>query len=489
MVGGVGGQNAGVILFQTAHTMLEALPARDGPAADKGFGVALEGMELAVGSELGCKRRFDFRVIGHRGDSPGLTAVSEEAFAEQDDRSHVLHGYLGGVEGSIEAVARGMGRHDGHRALAVTAIEGLVQVGLLSLGGDTGGGACPLHIDYHKRELGHHRKAKGFALEREAGAGSGGNGQAACVCRAYCRTDAGDFVFRLEGLGAKVFVDCQLFQDGSGGSDGIGAAEEGQTALLARRQQTPCRGLVAGDVTVEAGLRLGRGHMIGIGHHLEVRGVVEAVFQNLLVGGDDLGVLLRELLLQIVEDVVERALEDEAGHAEGEHVLALVHRLLVHAALFQALLGEGGDGGDDEVTVFHSKLREGVVGFETGLLHESLGERVGVHKDAGCTLAPFGVGLEGRRVHGDEHVAEVAGSVHVGASYVHLETGNAGYCAVRGAYLGGIVRESRKGIAKKGRGIGKKSSGELHAVTGISCKPYHNIFGIDYLMLHYSLGM
>ena len=343
-----------------------------------------------------------------------------------------------------------MGCHYGHGALAVTAVEGLVEVGLFGFGGDAGGRACPLHVHYHQRKLGHHCEAEGFALEREAGAGSGGDRKVACVCSTDGGADTGDFVFRLERLGSEILMNCQLFQDGRGGGDGIGAAEEGQTALLARCQQTPRSCLVARDVTVEAGLRLCRSHVIGVGHHLKVGGVVVTVLENLLVGGDDLGVLLCELLFEIVEDIIQRTFEDEAGHAEGEHVLALVHSLLVHAALLETFLGESGDGGDDEVAVFHAEFRERVVGFEAGLLEKGLGEGVGVHKDAGRALAPFGVGLEGRRIHGHQHVAEVAGSVHVGAPYMHLETGNAGYSAMWGAYLGGIVRESGKGIAKKG---------------------------------------
>src|SRR5207248_7462035 len=63
---------------------------------------------------------------------------------------------------------------DRQGALAVAAVDGLEEVRLLRLGGQSGGGSAALDIDDDQRQFGHHRETHRFCFQREAGtAGSG----------------------------------------------------------------------------------------------------------------------------------------------------------------------------------------------------------------------------------------------------------------------------------------------------------------------------
>ena len=149
-------------------------------------------------------------------------------------------------------------------------------------------------------------------------------------------------------------------------------------------------------------------------------------------------------------DVLQRPVVDVAGHAEGEHVLALEDGLVVHPAVLQALLGQRSDRSDDERAVFDPELRERILGLEAGFLHARLVEGVLVHEDHRVALAPLGVRLQGGGVHGHQQVAEVTGRGDLLAANVDLETGYARDGPVRGADLGRIVRERGKTIAIDG---------------------------------------
>jgi hypothetical protein len=72
----------------------------------------------------------------------------------------MLKGYLGCIEGCIEAVCRRVSCHDYHRALSVASVESLIKVSLLGLGRDTCRWAGTLHIDNNERELSHHSETE-----------------------------------------------------------------------------------------------------------------------------------------------------------------------------------------------------------------------------------------------------------------------------------------------------------------------------------------
>ena len=64
-----------------------------------------------------------------------LGTVAQIAVGEQDDGSHVLKGNLGSVVSPVEAVGAGRGSHHDEGSLTVAAVQGLVKVALLGLGG------------------------------------------------------------------------------------------------------------------------------------------------------------------------------------------------------------------------------------------------------------------------------------------------------------------------------------------------------------------
>ena len=82
----------------------------------------------------------------------------------------MLYGDTRRLESHVETHGRRCGCHHYKRTFAVAAVERLVEVGLLGLGRETGGGAAALHVNYHQRELGHHGKADGLTFQGQTGA-------------------------------------------------------------------------------------------------------------------------------------------------------------------------------------------------------------------------------------------------------------------------------------------------------------------------------
>ena len=131
-----------------------------------------------------------------------------------------------GLDREREALARGRRRDDRDRALAVAAVEGQQQVGLLDLGRHAGRRAGALDVDDHERQLGHDREADRLLLERDAGTGRAGQRERAAVGRADRRADGRDLVLGLEGPDPEVLVARQLVEDVRGGRDRVGAVEQ-----------------------------------------------------------------------------------------------------------------------------------------------------------------------------------------------------------------------------------------------------------------------
>ncbi len=400
----------------------------------------------------------------------------------------MFEGYLRRHKRRVEAVGRRMGGYHRHRTLSVAPVESLIEVRLLGLGREPRGRAAPLHVDDDKRKLCHHRKSHSLGLQRESRTGGGRHRKVAGKGRAYRRTDAGYLVLRLQGLCPQTLVNRKFFQDGRRRRYGVGTAEERQPGLLRCREQPPGRSLIAGDVAVCPFRKiLDRLDYIGVRYDLKVRCIVESVLQHLPVRGRHLRMLLGELPLQVFEDVVQRTVVDEAGHAESEHILALHDGLVVQAAVLEALGSHRGDGRDNQSPVIHTELLERVVGREARLAHTGLVEGVLVHENHGVALAPLGVGLQRRRIHRDKQVAIVARSGNLAVADMYLETGHARHGAMRGANLRRIVRKGGKSVAIDGRHIRKKRPGELHSVTRISCKSDHHVIGVNDFMLHYEV--
>ncbi len=79
--------------------------------------------------------------------------------------------------------------------------------------------------------------------------------------------------------------------------------------------------------------------------------------------------------------------------------------------------------------------------------------------------------LEGRRVHGHEHVGVVPRSEDVMVRNMDLERRNSGDRTRRRPYLCREVRQRRQVVAEKRRAGRETVPGQLHPVAGVAGKP------------------
>ena len=173
--------------------------------------------------------------------------------------------------------------------------------------------------------------------------------------------------------------------------------------------------------------------------------VVVSGVEDLDVGFCHVG-FLSEFLAQELFGCVKVSVEEPADESYGEHVAALEHGLVVHSGVGEAVLDHLGDGGCDDV-LLDAELLDGVVGREFCLVKVGLLEAVGVDDDACGLLGELVLCLERCGVHGNEHVAEVAGGEDLVGSHVYLETGDARKAALRGADVCRIIGERTNVIA------------------------------------------
>ena len=108
------------------------------------------------------------------------------------------------------------------------------------------------------------------------------------------------------------------------------------------------------------------------------------------------------------------------------------------------------------------------VGVVADLGQVALGEVRGVGDDQPAAGKVVDVGLERRRVHRDQHVRTVARGHDVVVGEVQLEARDAGQGALRGADLGGEVRQGRDVVAEGRRVGGEPVAGQLHPVAGVA---------------------
>jgi hypothetical protein len=99
------------------------------------------------------------------------------------------------------------------------------------------------------------------------------------------------------------------------------------------------------------------------------------------------------------------------------------------------------------------------------------GELVGVHDDRCAAGDVAKVGLERRRVHGDEHVRRVTWGEDVEVREVDLEAGDARERAGGRADLRGEVRQCGDVVAELGGFGGESVAGKLHPVAGVASEP------------------
>jgi hypothetical protein len=111
------------------------------------------------------------------------------------------------------------------------------------------------------------------------------------------------------------------------------------------------------------------------------------------------------------------------------------------------------------------------VALVAGLLQVAVGEGVLVHDEDPAGRQVLEVGLERRRVHGDEDVRGVAGREDVVVGEVELEARDARQRARRRPDFRRKVRESGEVVAQQGRLRGEPAAGQLHPVPGVPSEP------------------
>ena len=428
------------VLLQSAQNVVVAFHTGDSPVAHLCLLVAeIRGVvALHLGSSV---VRTDFGQLLHGGQAPCTRAVGDEGVGEQDDWCEVLKGNLGSLVGSVEAVGRTGSCDNGHRTLAVAAVEGLQQVGLFALGGQTCRGTAALYVDDDEWQLVDDGQVHGLALQTDARARGRGGSQGTGKRCADSTCTARDFVLALHGDNAARLVLRQLVQDVSSRSNRIRTQEETQTSLLGSSNQTVRSGLVAGDVHIASGHFLFRIDAIG-GRHARV-GVMAIVITSL----HHLDIVfcnsrfLGKFLAQEIGNEAQVAVEQPAHQSQRKHVAALQDGLVVHAGILQALFHHSRKRTSHHAVGVDAHLAQIVFGLERSFLEVFRSERVGVDDDGSLRFSIAVLCLERSSVHSHEHVAEVARGIHLACTDVHLETRYAGERSLRGTDVSGIVWE------------------------------------------------
>ena len=180
--------------------------------------------------------------------------------------------------------------------------------------------------------------------------------------------------------------------------------------------------------------------------------------------------------------------EHPGDQAEREHVLRAGGVLAGQAELLDRL-----DGHPGQVDRVDGVLRERVVlervGGVAGLGQVAGGEVVGVDDDRGALGQVAEVRAERGGVHRDQHVGRVTRREDVVVGEVDLERRDAGQRALRGADLGGEVRQGREVVAERRRLLGEPVAGQLHAVAGVAGEPDDDAVELLDLFCHRSIPL
>ena len=152
---------------------------------------------------------------------------------------------------------------------------------------------------------------------------------------------------------------------------------------------------------------------------------------------------------------------------EGEEVLRQVLLLARHVEPVERPLVERRDRDLEERVLLERAVGQRVRRV-AGLVEVLLGERVAVDDERAARRQVADVGLEGRRVHRDEHVRLVARRVDVARAETDLEAGDTGQRSGRRADLGREVGQRADVVAVDGRGPGELGPGQLHPIARIA---------------------
>ena len=346
------------------------------------------------------------------------------------------HRPLGG-EGAVADVG---GRQHQVGGVAVEAMEGDVEIRLLRLGGDAGGGAAAHDVGDDDGGLAGHRQAQALHHQAQAGTGGGGEGGHPTEGAADDHVHRGQFVLGLEQAAADLFqAGRQPLQHLGGRGDGVGGDEAHPAA-----QGPQAAGLVAAHVPA---LAAGDG-----GHGTGGGGGVTGLEAGHRRRGD-VGALAaqgrRRLGLQ--------GGEGQAGHgpggSQGGHVEAATRHGVGHG--LQGQFDHPGAAGED-------------------LRRHGAPRRIGEHQALGAQGDFVIEAADVEPVQGHQDVEAIIHAVHRAGTEAHhgrgltaadLGPGGAGHEAViAGAGHGGEEdRPGRDGAAAARAGDGDGQPGRLSA--------------------------
>ena len=295
------------------------------------------------------------------------------------------------------------------------------QVGLFRLGRQAGRGTSALYIEDDQRELGNDGKVDGFRLEADARSGGGSDSQCPGKrCPDGCGT-ARYFVFTLYGNDAQRLVLGQFVQHIGGWGDGVRAQEQFQPGLFGGGNKAVSSGFVARDVHVTSGyLFLALDTASGVGYGgVRVVPVVPTGVDDFDVGFCHFG-LLGKFLVDKVFRHFQVAVEQPAHQSHGKHVAAFQDGFVVHARVGQAIFYHLGDGGCNDF-LFDAQFLDGVIGGKGCFFQVCFLESICIDDDAAVGLGEFILRFQRGSVHGYQHVALVAGCVHLSCPDVYLE--------------------------------------------------------------------
>ena len=414
------------VTLETDVTMLVSLHAGESPVAHAAF-VTQGRVELSF-EFLRHALRMDSGQFCHFGYAPECRSVRQIGIREQNDRCHVLQRQTACFVGEVKAVSATRCRENNRRTLAVTAVERLQQVGLFGFGRQTGGRTTALHIDDDERQLCHNRQTDGFGLEAQTGTAGRGTSEVTGESRTYSGAYTGYLVLRLHSHDVLVLAACQLMQDIGCRRDRIRTEEETFACFLGSSYQSPCRRFVAGDRGVGTVRLVRMAVQMNLGDiERKVLTVVIAIDHHFGVRSDERGFLF-EFVLQQVNRLVHRFIEQPADEAQGEHVTALEDGFVVHAGFRQGLFGERRQRhGHYLHGLGDAEFRERIVRMVLRFLQVFVRQRVRIDDDDGMAvkerelilelrlgmveMRTQGTHFQCRGIHRDDDIRFVAGRI------------------------------------------------------------------------------
>jgi len=168
------------------------------------------------------------------------------------------------------------------------------------------------------------------------------------------------------------------------------------------------------------------------------------------------------------------AVIEPVAHAQCEEVLATVHGLGVETEMLQGRTSQALQFYREHPEFIQRMIFQGI-GGKASFAQIPFFEAVGVHDQNAVGLQVADIHLQRGRIHSDQHIDRVAGSMHFARREIQLKAADPGLGAGRGADFGGIVRKSGDVVAVEGDGIGELAAGNLHAVAGITGETYDGL--------------